>query len=84
MTTQVNILKHDNCCIYPQVFQYVDSLVPTVRRTLCDPLPEVRRAAAKTFDNLYSTIGAKALDEILTDLLDKMVIYSVIMHLFIE
>ena len=56
-----------------QVIQYVDSLVPTVRRALIDPLPEVRVAAAKTFDQLHNTIGAKALDDILPDLLKKMV-----------
>ena len=53
--------------------QYVDSLVPTVRRALIDPLPEVRVAAAKTFDQLHNTIGTKALDDILPDLLKKMV-----------
>lgn len=56
-----------------QVTQYVDSLVPTVRRALCDELADVRKAAANTFDNLYSTIGVKALDDILPDLLNKMV-----------
>jgi len=48
--------------------------VPTVRRALIDPLPEVRVAAAKTFDQLHNTIGTKALDDILPDLLKKMVI----------
>ena len=51
----------------------MDSLVPTVRRALIDPLPEVRVAAAKTFDQLHNTIGIKALDDILPDLLQKMV-----------
>ena len=53
----------------------MDSLVPTVRRALIDPLPEVRVAAAKTFDQLHSTIGTKALDDILPDLLQKMVTF---------
>lgn len=47
--------------------------MPTVRRALIDPLPEVRVAAARTFDQLHNTIGAKALDDILPDLLKKMV-----------
>ena len=51
----------------------MDSLVPTVRRALIDPLPEVRVAAARTFDQLHNTIGVKALDEILPSLLDRMV-----------
>ena len=48
--------------------------MPTVRRALIDPLPEVRVAAAKTFDQLHNTIGTKALDDILPDLLKKMVL----------
>ena len=36
---------------------FVDNIIPTVRKALCDPLPEVRETAAKTFDNLHSTIG---------------------------
>lgn len=51
----------------------MDSLVPTVRRALIDPLPEVRVAAARTFDQLHNTIGVKALDDILPNLLKKMV-----------
>lgn len=41
---------------------FVDSLVPTVTRALYDPLPEVREAAAKTFDSLHSAVGVRALD----------------------
>ena len=52
---------------------FADSLIPTVRRALCDSLPEVREAAACTFDNLHHNIGQRALDEILPDLLKKMV-----------
>jgi hypothetical protein len=52
---------------------YVDSVIPTVRKALCDELPEVRACAAKTFDNLYRTIGMKALNDIIPDLLEKLV-----------
>lgn len=55
------------------VIVFADSLVPTVKKALCDPLPEVREAAAKTFDNLHANIGPRALDEILPDLLKKLV-----------
>ncbi|XP_038061522.1 eIF-2-alpha kinase activator GCN1-like [Patiria miniata] len=55
-----------------QVLGFVDNIVPTVRKALCDPLPDVREAAAKTFDNLHSTIGHKALDDILPDLLKQL------------
>lgn len=51
---------------------FADSLIPSVRRALCDPLPEVREAAARTFDNLHHNIGSRALDEILPDLLKKL------------
>lgn len=49
------------------------SLVPTVRKALCDPLEEVREAAAKTFEQLHSTIGHQALEDILPFLLKQLV-----------
>ena len=52
---------------------YADSLIPTVKRALVDPLPEVREAAASTFDGLHTNIGQRALDDILPDLLNKLV-----------
>ncbi|XP_036339906.1 eIF-2-alpha kinase activator GCN1 [Rhagoletis pomonella] len=54
------------------VFSFVNSLVPTVRRALSDPLPEVREAAAKTFDSLHSTVGSRALDDILPSMLEGL------------
>jgi HEAT repeat protein len=51
---------------------FVDSLVPTVKKALFDPLPEVRQAAAKTFDSLHSAVGVRALDEILPALLNQL------------
>ncbi|XP_063969205.1 stalled ribosome sensor GCN1-like [Lytechinus pictus] len=55
-----------------QVLTYVESLVTTVKRALCDPLLQVREAAARTFDSLHSSIGHKALEEILPELLSKL------------
>uniref|UniRef100_A0A6Q2ZCD7 TOG domain-containing protein n=1 Tax=Esox lucius TaxID=8010 RepID=A0A6Q2ZCD7_ESOLU len=49
------------------VLIFSESLVPTVRKALCDPLEEVREAAAKTFEQLHATIGHQALDDILPD-----------------
>ena len=60
-----------------QVLVYADSLIPTVRKALCDPLMDVRAAAAKTFDNLHANIGSRALDDILPDLLKKLVCSAV-------
>ncbi|KRT80352.1 Armadillo repeat containing protein [Oryctes borbonicus] len=54
------------------VLTFVNSLVPTVRKALCDPLPEVRQAAAKTFDSLHSTVGSRALDDILPPMLNQL------------
>ena len=54
------------------VMTFVDSLVPTVRKALCDPLMEVRQAAAKTFDSLHTTVGSRALDDILPYMLDLL------------
>lgn len=51
---------------------FVDSLVPTVTKALYDPLPEVRQAAAKTFDSLHAAVGSRALDEILPPLLNQL------------
>ncbi|XP_039627562.1 eIF-2-alpha kinase activator GCN1 isoform X1 [Polypterus senegalus] len=54
------------------VLVFSESLVPTVRKALCDPLEEVREAAAKTFEQLHSTIGHQALDDILPTLLQQL------------
>ena len=54
------------------VLSFVDSLIPTVRKALSDPLPEVREAAAKTFDSLHKTVGSKALDDILPSMLEGL------------
>lgn len=54
------------------VLSFVNSLVPTVRKALSDPLPEVRQAAAKTFDSLHSVVGSKALDDILPSMLEGL------------
>ena len=55
-----------------QVIVFADSLVPTVRRALLDPLPEVREAAATTFDQLHATVKTRALDDILPYLLREL------------
>ncbi|KAG8223949.1 hypothetical protein J437_LFUL003757 [Ladona fulva] len=47
-------------------------MVLTFVNTLCDPLPEVRQAAAKTFDGLHSTVGVRALDDILPTMLNQL------------
>ncbi len=53
------------------VIAFSDSLIPTVRKALSDPSPDVRFYAAKTFDSLHNMIGAKALDEVALYLYDE-------------
>ena len=54
------------------VLSFVESLVPTVRKALCDESPEVRLAAAKTFESLHNTVGSRALDDILPKMLEQI------------
>ena len=54
------------------VLSFVESLVPTVRKALCDESPEVRLAAAKTFESLHNTVGSRALDDILPKMLEQL------------
>nr|XP_018901965.1 PREDICTED: eIF-2-alpha kinase activator GCN1 [Bemisia tabaci] len=54
------------------ILAFVNSLVPTVRKALCDPLPQVREAAAKTFDSLHANVGVRALDDILPVMLEGL------------
>lgn len=61
------------CLCVQQVLVFSESLVPTVRKALCDPLEDVREAAAKTFEQLHTTIGHQALDDILPALLKQLV-----------
>ncbi|XP_030316225.1 eIF-2-alpha kinase activator GCN1 isoform X2 [Calypte anna] len=60
------------CADKRTVLLFSESLVPTVRKALCDPLEEVREAAAKTFEQLHSTIGHQALEDILPFLLKQL------------
>ena len=55
------------------VIGYSDSLIPTVCSALSDREGPVREAAAKTFDSLHSNVGSRALEEILPELLEKLV-----------
>nr|XP_009858208.1 eIF-2-alpha kinase activator GCN1 [Ciona intestinalis] len=59
-------------CSRDAIIVFTDNLVPTVRKALCDPLPEVRVAAATTFEHLHNTIGVQALDEIIPALLRQL------------
>ena len=59
-------------CSRDYIIAFSSTIIPTVRRALLDPLADVRQSAAKTFENLHSSIGSQALDEILPYLLNAM------------
>ncbi|KAF9438265.1 translational activator of GCN4 [Entomortierella beljakovae] len=54
------------------VSDYVDSIIPAVRKALLDESPDVREAAAQAFDTLHQCVGPKAIDEILPSLLASL------------
>ncbi|OTF74341.1 GCN1-like protein [Euroglyphus maynei] len=51
---------------------FADNFIATVRKALFDSLPEVRQAAAQSFDHLHSAIGEKCLSDILNHLLNNI------------
>ncbi|CAB4435369.1 unnamed protein product [Rhizophagus irregularis] len=55
-----------------QVIDYVDSIIPAVRKALVDESSDVREAAAQAFDTLQQNVGDKAIDEILPKLLNSL------------
>jgi hypothetical protein len=55
-----------------QVSQFLPVLIAAVRDALCDELDTVRLAASATFATLFSTIGRKAIDEIVPSFLRKL------------
>ncbi|CAN6642317.1 eIF-2-alpha kinase activator Gcn1p [Trichomonascus vanleenenianus] len=52
--------------------EYQKTVISIVQRTLVDPDPEVREAAAQAFDVLQETIGNAAVDQIMPDLIRLM------------
>ena len=60
------------------ILAFSDSLVPTVRRALMDPLRDVRYFAAKTFDNLHNMIGSDLILNLIFFYLSYPLIYLVI------
>jgi len=55
-----------------QLLPYLGSVVTCISKALCDPLIDVREAAAKAFDYLYNTFGSKANNEILPSLIQLL------------
>jgi len=55
-----------------QLAAYMSILIPAVNHALCDPLEEVRAAAAQAFECLYKAVGVRAIDDILPELIDSL------------
>ncbi|KAI8992465.1 armadillo-type protein [Pilobolus umbonatus] len=55
-----------------QVNDFAGQIIPAIRKALCDPSDDVREAAAQAFDTLHQNVGARAIDEILPFLLNKL------------
>jgi len=54
------------------VANYTESLIPAIRRALCDPSEAVREAAARTFVELHGNIGTDAIDGVLPPILAQL------------
>ncbi|KAK9766674.1 translational activator of GCN4 [Basidiobolus ranarum] len=54
------------------IVDYIEALIPSVRKALLDPSTEVREAAAQAFDNLHQHVGSRAIDDILPHLLNEL------------
>jgi hypothetical protein len=61
-----------------QLANYLSTVIPAVSRALCDPLEDVREAAATAFDRLYKNVGAKAVDDILPGAVASFVAFTYI------
>ncbi|KAJ3137204.1 translational activator of GCN4 [Physocladia obscura] len=55
-----------------QLVDFVVQCLPSIKKALMDSEPEVREAAAQTFDMLHQHMGAKAIDEVLPSLLNEL------------
>ncbi|KAL1923463.1 uncharacterized protein VTP21DRAFT_8443 [Calcarisporiella thermophila] len=55
-----------------QITDFMEDIIPAVRRGLVDESHEVREAAARAFDGLHQHIGNRAIDEILPTLLSSL------------
>ena len=62
--------------INSQISSFTDSLVPAIRKALCDELDDVREAAATTFENLHDTIGITAIEGVLPPMLKKLGLFN--------
>ncbi|CAI9090959.1 OLC1v1025859C1 [Oldenlandia corymbosa var. corymbosa] len=55
-----------------QLLNFMDELIPTIRKALCDSMAEVRESAGLAFSTLYKSAGMQAIDEIVPTLLHAL------------
>ncbi|KAI8012313.1 Protein ILITYHIA [Camellia lanceoleosa] len=55
-----------------QLLSFMDELIPAIRTSLCDSMPEVRESAGLAFSTLYKSAGLQAIDEIVPTLLQAL------------
>jgi len=55
-----------------QLSEFMNKLIPSVHRSLCDDSSVVQAAAAQAFDMLYASIGNRAIDEIVPPLITQL------------
>lgn len=60
------------CSSKEQIEKYLTIIVRAVQNALCDDDEGVRQMAASCFENLYNTVGTKAFDEVVPNLLAAM------------
>lgn len=59
-----------------QIAEYMHIIMPAVSRALCDPLDEVREAAALAFDRLYKSVSNKAIDDVVPSTLEWQISFD--------
>lgn len=68
----VGLTEVISCSSKEQLVKFVEILVKAVRDALCDEQQDVRKMAISAFQQLYSVLGSRVLDEIVPALLVSM------------
>jgi hypothetical protein len=68
----VGLTEVISCSSKEQLLKFVEILVKAVRDALCDEQQDVRKMAISAFQQLYSVLGSRVLDEIVPALLVSM------------
>lgn len=61
-----------SCVSRDHVAAFAEKFLPALRRALCDPLPAVRTAAARSFDCVYAAVGRGIVESVVPPLLSVL------------